>query len=217
MVTKKKRLNLAFLQKNTDTQNMNNTVSALSAVADATAFSSAEKQELVAHLHVPLTLKLQEMFETPELQFVDEVVDGPVAMLKQIPTIQTVPKIVDVSPAQYIHQLVYVAVAMQRPVRTTQTVHETGETPQSQYMDRIVDVPVVKKRQVRAIQTEQKTLEVPHSLYSRSSGTPAGAKDGRGAAHGQEWSMFPSRCRDGFPPWRCHRFSTGTSSLICPS
>ena len=41
-------MNLAFLQKNTDTHNMNNTVSALIAVVDATAFSSAEKQTLVA-------------------------------------------------------------------------------------------------------------------------------------------------------------------------
>ena len=37
-------LNLAFLQENTDTYNMNNTVSALSAVADATAFSSREAE-----------------------------------------------------------------------------------------------------------------------------------------------------------------------------
>ena len=41
-------MNLAFLQKNTDTHNMNNTVSALIAVADATTVSSAEKQTLVA-------------------------------------------------------------------------------------------------------------------------------------------------------------------------
>ena len=41
-------MNLAFLQKNTDTHNMNNTVSALIAVADATALSSADKQKLVA-------------------------------------------------------------------------------------------------------------------------------------------------------------------------
>ena len=47
-------MNLAFLQENTDTYNMNNTVSALSAVADATAFSSAEKQKLV-----PLVLSRQ--------------------------------------------------------------------------------------------------------------------------------------------------------------
>ena len=38
-------MNLAFLQKNTDTHKMINTVSALNAVADATAFSSAEKQK----------------------------------------------------------------------------------------------------------------------------------------------------------------------------
>jgi len=40
--------NPAFLQKNIDTRNMNNVVSALTAVVDAAAFSSAEKQKLVA-------------------------------------------------------------------------------------------------------------------------------------------------------------------------
>eukprot|EP00450_Noctiluca_scintillans_P002421 CAMPEP_0194482150 /NCGR_PEP_ID=MMETSP0253-20130528/4235_1 /TAXON_ID=2966 /ORGANISM="Noctiluca scintillans" /LENGTH=688 /DNA_ID=CAMNT_0039321673 /DNA_START=47 /DNA_END=2116 /DNA_ORIENTATION=+ len=40
--------NPAFLQKKIDTRNMNNVISALSAVVDAAAFSSADKQKLVA-------------------------------------------------------------------------------------------------------------------------------------------------------------------------
>ena len=42
--------NAAFLQKKIDTRNLNNVVAALTAVVDAGAFSSVDKQKLVALL-----------------------------------------------------------------------------------------------------------------------------------------------------------------------
>ena len=48
IIQKKKAKNPAFLQKNIDTRNLNNVVAALTAVVDAAAFSSVDKQKLVA-------------------------------------------------------------------------------------------------------------------------------------------------------------------------
>ena len=48
IIEKEMSKNPAFLQKKIDTQNMNNVVAALTAVVDAAAFSSVDKQKLVA-------------------------------------------------------------------------------------------------------------------------------------------------------------------------
>jgi len=48
IIEKEMAKNPAFLQKKIDTQNMNNVVAALTAVVDAAAFSSVDKQKLVA-------------------------------------------------------------------------------------------------------------------------------------------------------------------------
>ena len=86
------------MQKNIDTYNMNNTVSSLSAVADATAFSSAEKEKLVALVQAgrrATTMRqcFEDQFEltqdnktvkTPQTEHLDTVVDVLVAMQQQV-------------------------------------------------------------------------------------------------------------------------------------
>merc|ERR1712136_526813 len=48
IIQKEMAKNPAFLQKKIDTRNLNNVVAALTAVVDAAAFSSVDKQRLVA-------------------------------------------------------------------------------------------------------------------------------------------------------------------------
>ena len=68
-------MNLAFLQKNTDTHNMNNTVSALIAVAGATAFSSSENQNWWQLVHSRQASN-DDVSESPALAAAAEVTRG---------------------------------------------------------------------------------------------------------------------------------------------
>merc|ERR1711916_268845 len=71
--------------------------------------------------------------EIPQIQYIDKVVDVPVVMQRQLPTIQKVQKTVEVPQIQYIDKIVDVPVVMQRQVPTIQTVQKTVEVPQVQY------------------------------------------------------------------------------------
>ena len=109
-------------------------------------------------------------FENSQLQFVDGIVDVPVATQRQDPTFERVQKTVNVAQVQYVDELVDVPVVIQSPVPTIQTVVDSGEMPQTQHIDKVIDVPVWLRRQVVDVpvpQIQEQTVEVVKILPER--------------------------------------------------
>ena len=80
---------------------------------------------------------------TPRL---DRVADVTVVLQRQIPTIQTVQKTVEVLETQHLDGIVNVTVVLQLQVPTIQTVQKTEEVPETQCLDRMACA--VSKRQL---------------------------------------------------------------------
>ena len=82
---------------------------------------------------------------------------------RQVPTIQTVQKTVEVLETQHLDGVVNVTVVLQSQVPTTLTVQKTEDIPETQCIGRVADVTVALQRQVPTIQSVQKTMEFPET------------------------------------------------------
>ena len=85
------------------------------------------------------------------VQHIHRIVDVPVVMHPQVPTIQTVQKIVEVPQNQYLDQAVDMLVVMQRQSSMTRKLARTAKIPQVPLIDRNVDVLVMMQRHVPMI------------------------------------------------------------------
>ena len=90
---------------------------------------------------------------------IDEVIDVPMVLQRQVPVIQQVQRNVEIPQVQYTGKIIDVSVATQRGVPTTQTLQKTAEAPQTQFPHRGEDVPVVMQRQ--APRTFEEIIDVP--------------------------------------------------------
>ena len=109
--------------------------------------------------------KAPKTVETPRVRFNERVVDVPVVMPRQVPTIQRVQKVEEVPQVECSDMVVDVPVMMQRQVSTTQLVQKTREVSQTQHIDKIAEVPVMMQRQIPMSAKVQKTVEMPQVQY----------------------------------------------------
>ena len=84
---------------------------------------------------------------------------------RQVPSIETVQKTVEVPQTQHIDKVADVPVARPRQTPIILKVQRTVETPRIQFMDRVVDVPVMAHSQTLSVQRVQKTMEVPQIQF----------------------------------------------------
>ena len=103
----------------------------------------------------------QETVEVHQIQFIDNAVDVPVVMQRQVPIVQMVQKIVEVSQAQSIDMVLDLLVIMQRQVPAVQVVLKTVGVPQSQFIEKAMDLPSRQQRQVHMSRTAQKNMINP--------------------------------------------------------
>ena len=110
---------------------------------------------------------------SPTAKHIDKIVDEPVAMQCQMPTIQTARqlkmdamrfdehKTFATTEEDFEQDSADVPVVMHGQVPVFQKAQRTVDAPLVQYIDMIIDVPIEKRRQALSIQTVQKTSEVP--------------------------------------------------------
>ena len=94
----------------------------------------------------------------------EEAMDVPAMSQRQAPTIQKVPKTVEVTTQEIVDPVArpfheYVDVPYASPI--VQTAQRTVEVPQVRYNGKINDVSVVRQGQVPTFRTAQRTVEVP--------------------------------------------------------
>ena len=82
-------------------------------------------------IDVPV-LQIQETVEVPQIQLIDEVVDVPVVVQRQVPTVEKVQKTVKVRQVQFIDKVVDAPVIVQRQVPAIQVAQKTVKDPQTQ-------------------------------------------------------------------------------------
>ena len=91
----------------------------------------------------------------PLVQYIDLIPCrvGNVALVlqRQVPTIQTVKKTVEVLETQHFDGAVDVTVVLQRQVPTIRSVQKTIEVPETQCLDGMACATAVSQRQVSAI------------------------------------------------------------------
>ena len=120
---------------------------------------------------VPWPRLFRKTTEIPQLQFPDQVVDVPVVVQRQVPSIQTVQKTVEVPQTQSIAQELRSKFevghtnkvhARNQPDknRAIRNAHKTVEVPRVQYIDKVADIPVDMQRQVSTTQAAQDIEEV---------------------------------------------------------
>ena len=81
-------------------------------------------------------------------------------LFEHLPVQKKVQRTVEVPPIQYVEKVVDVTVVKQVQGSQIQKVQMTVEVPQIQKVQKSVDVPVVKQAQVPMVQQVQKTVEV---------------------------------------------------------
>merc|ERR1712209_380195 len=87
------------------------------------------------------------------------VVDIPVVQQRQVPTVQTVQKTVEVPQLQFIDKVVDIPVVAQRQIPMVQTVEKTVEIPQLQIVEKIVEIPEIQT--VQGTQTSESLGTAP--------------------------------------------------------
>ena len=134
------------------------------------------------------------------------LMDEPVVLQKQAPTIQEVLKTIEFTQVQYVDEIVDEPVVMQGQVPTTQTVKKTVDASRVQFPDRVVNdpvgmqVPVTQERIVEVTDVPvprvmEETAEVETLKSQRSKGEStlladnkfASKLDGGCAAQAPEW------------------------------
>ena len=96
----------------------------------------------------------------------DRVVDVPVVMARQVPTIRRLQNSEDVPQVQFsdmcIRRILDVTVVKRRREPTVKTSQKTVEVPQSQHLRRVIDAPVAMPEQERVQQsTMEQIIDVP--------------------------------------------------------
>ena len=118
------------------------------------------KTQQVVNTHVQHVVNTVDA-EVPLSQFTDEAVDIPVVTQRQISTVQTVLKSIEISQLQYCDEVIDVPVVLGVQASQSQAVAETAEIPQLQVTDQVVDVLVVVVAQVPHVHVVKKTVEDP--------------------------------------------------------
>ena len=115
---------------------------------------------------MPHVQTVQKTVEVPQIQYEDQIVQGPVQKHVQVPVVQKVQKTVKVPQIQYEGPDCPSASDQAGPSNPmVQKVQKTVEVPQVQYEDQVVQVPVTKQVHVPMIQKIQKPVEVPQIQY----------------------------------------------------
>ena len=81
---------------------------------------------------------VQQTVEVPQVQYIDKAVDVPVAVQRQVPSIETVQKTVEIPQTQHIDKVADVLVARPCQTLSVQRVQKTVEVPQIQFIDKLV-------------------------------------------------------------------------------
>ena len=92
--------------------------------------------------------------DSPQVQLIDKVVNIPVTAQRQVPSAQSVQKIVEMPEVQFMDGHVDMPVVIQRQVPIIPNVQKIVEVPQIQYVDKIVDAPVAAAHQPVPVDAE---------------------------------------------------------------
>ena len=110
---------------------------------------------------------VKKIFEVPELQFTDKVVDIPVVAHRQIHI-----KTMEIYQLQNTDQVVDVPVVLVAQVPQVRVVMKTVETPQVESVVQVPRVRIVAETaellsdvQVPQVRVEAQTVEIPQSLF----------------------------------------------------
>ena len=87
--------------------------------------------------------------ETPRVQLLEEVVDMPVVVQRQMTMIRTVLQTVEVQQLQFIDQVIELLVLTHRQILMVRMMQKTTEMPQLQHSEKEVDVPVEQATQAQ--------------------------------------------------------------------
>ena len=109
-----------------------------------------------------LRLNVQKTAEVPQARFIEQVVDVPVDVPRQVPAVQVVQKTANVPQTHFIDRAEDISVMQQRQAPTVQTIREAVEISQAQFRDKVDGMPVLVQHKVPMVQRVQKTVEVPN-------------------------------------------------------
>ena len=94
-----------------------------------------------------------------------KIVDVPVVLQHQMPTIQQVQQTVEFPQVQHIDRIVDLPAVRQHQEPIITIDQKTVEVPHTQFIDRVLDVPVTAQRQVPLAQRFQKTVGMPQIQF----------------------------------------------------
>ena len=92
---------------------------------DSVADSSHGELEQIIAMPVMVQRQVQKTVEVPQIPFIDEAVDVPVIVQRQVPIVQRVQKTVEASQAQSTDKVMNALVIMQRQVPAIQVAQKT--------------------------------------------------------------------------------------------